>query len=86
MGIGDQMMLEQTEFPEKIQIRFALDRCEQSDTVFAGQKSAQIFANPERPLPSLALTQSAQPFAHNLAQERFIGKMRSGICHGKTIQ
>jgi len=80
------MMLEQTEFPEKIQIRFALSRCEQRDTFFAGQKCAEIFANPQRSFAALPLTQSAQTFAQRLTQERFLGNMRSGICHGKTIQ
>lgn len=80
------MLLEPAEFPEKIQIRFDLDRRKQRDTVLAGQHCAEIFTNLERSLAALALTQSAQTFAHSVTQERFIRKMRSGICHGKTIQ
>jgi hypothetical protein len=80
------MMLEQTEFPEKIQIRFALDRREQCNAVLAGQDCTEICTNLERSLTSLAVTQSAQAFAHGFAQERFFRKMQSGICHGKTIQ
>jgi len=80
------MMVERTEFPQKIQIRFNFFRREQGYTVFAGKESSKALANPGRSLASLASTHSTQALAHRITQERFIRNVRSGICHIRTIQ
>ena len=80
------MMLERTEFPQKIQIRFNFFWGEQGYAVFPGKESFKALANLDRSLASLTSTHSTQALAHSFTQERFIRNVRSGICHIRTIQ
>ena len=52
--IGNLMMLEQAEFPQKVQVRFKFFRREQGDAVFAGEKSSEFLANLDGSFASFA--------------------------------
>jgi hypothetical protein len=83
--IADQMILEQAKVPQQVEVRFSERGREQAETILPAKKAREPLADPDGSQVSFVLSELVQAFTHQPPQTRFIGKLRSGICHRGAI-